>query len=34
LNEHSKTTLLLVTHEIDLASRCQRTLHMEAGRVL
>jgi putative ABC transport system ATP-binding protein len=34
LNEHSNTTLLLVTHEIDLASRCRRTLHMEAGRVL
>jgi putative ABC transport system ATP-binding protein len=34
LNEHSKTTLVLVTHEIDLASRCQRTLHMEAGKVL
>ncbi len=34
LNAHSKTTLVLVTHEIDLASRCQRTLHMEAGRVV
>src|SRR6202050_4180885 len=34
LNEHSKTTLVLVTHEIDLASRCQRPLHMEAGRLL
>ena len=34
LNEHSETTLVLVTHEIDLASRCQRTLHMESGRVL
>jgi putative ABC transport system ATP-binding protein len=34
LNEHSGTTLVLVTHEQDLASRCQRTLHMEAGRVV
>jgi putative ABC transport system ATP-binding protein len=34
LNEHSGTTLVLVTHERDLASRCRRTLHMEAGRVV
>src|SRR6202142_1579871 len=34
LNEHSGTTLVLVTHERDLASRCWRTLHMEAGRVV
>ena len=34
LNAHSHTTLVLVTHERGLASRCQRTLQMEAGRVL
>jgi putative ABC transport system ATP-binding protein len=34
LNSHSQTTLVLVTHERDLASRCQRTLQMEAGRLL
>jgi putative ABC transport system ATP-binding protein len=34
LNAHSRTTLVLVTHERDLASRCQRTLQMEAGRLL
>lgn len=26
-------TLLLVTHDPDLASRCDRTLHMKAGRL-
>ena len=34
LNEHSQTTLVLVTHERSLASRCRRTLQMEAGRLL
>ncbi|HTU63583.1 MAG TPA: ABC transporter ATP-binding protein [Polyangiales bacterium] len=34
LNEHSHTTLVLVTHEQGLASRCARTLRMDAGRVL
>jgi putative ABC transport system ATP-binding protein len=34
LNAHSQTTLVLVTHERELASRCQRTLQMEAGRLL
>ncbi len=34
LNEHSHTTLVLVTHEQALASRCARTLRMDAGRVL
>ena len=32
LNAESGTTLVLVTHDIALASRCQRVLHMEAGR--
>jgi len=34
LNSHSRTTLVLVTHEQDLAARCQRTLRMEAGRLI
>jgi len=34
LNEHLHTTLVLVTHEQTLASRCSRTLRMDAGRVL
>jgi putative ABC transport system ATP-binding protein len=34
LNERSETTLVLVTHERGLAGRCQRVLHMEAGRVV
>lgn len=31
LNRESHTTLVLVTHDQDLASRCQRQLHMQAG---
>lgn len=34
LNTHSHTTLVLVTHERELAQRCERVLHMEAGRLL
>ena len=34
LNRDARTTLVLVTHERALASRCARVLHMEAGRVL
>ncbi len=34
LNEHSLTTLVLVTHERGIAARCGRILHMEAGRVV
>jgi putative ABC transport system ATP-binding protein len=34
LNAQSHTTLVLVTHESKLAARCQRTLHMEAGRLV
>ncbi|MGH8150387.1 MAG: ABC transporter ATP-binding protein [Steroidobacteraceae bacterium] len=34
LNQQSQTTLVLVTHERGLASRCGRTLRMEAGRVV
>jgi len=34
LNAHSHTTLVLVTHDRELASRCERIIEMEAGRVL
>jgi len=34
LNEHSHTTLVLVTHDRTLASRCARIITMEAGRVV
>jgi putative ABC transport system ATP-binding protein len=34
LNEHSLTTLVLVTHERSIAARCERVLHMDAGRVV
>ncbi len=33
LNAQARTTLVLVTHDRDLASRCERILHMEAGEV-
>jgi len=33
LNSESGTTLLLVTHDLELASRCDRVLYMEAGRI-
>ena len=34
LNAQAHTTLVLVTHDEHLAGRCNRVLHMEAGRVL
>jgi len=34
LNASRHTTLVLVTHEVRLAARCGRALHMEAGRVI
>jgi len=34
LVERYATTLLLVTHEIDLAERCGRVLHIGDGRIL
>ncbi len=33
LNASARTTLLLVTHDDALAARCQRRLHLVAGRV-
>ncbi len=34
MNAGSRTTLVLVTHDQDLAERCRRVVHMEAGRLL
>ncbi len=33
MNAHSRTTLVLVTHDSDLAARCERIVHMEAGEL-
>ncbi|MDA9689509.1 ABC transporter ATP-binding protein [Betaproteobacteria bacterium] len=33
LNETNKTTLVIVTHDKDLASRCDSTLKLRAGRM-
>ncbi|HWF99972.1 MAG TPA: ATP-binding cassette domain-containing protein [Steroidobacteraceae bacterium] len=33
MNAHSRTTLVLVTHDAELASRCERIVHMEAGEL-
>jgi putative ABC transport system ATP-binding protein len=33
LNKGSNTTLVLVTHDNELAERCQRQLHMHAGEL-
>ncbi len=34
LNRESGTTLMLVTHDVGLASRCQRRLSLSAGRLI
>ncbi len=34
LNSAAGTALVLVTHDLDLAARCQRTLRLKGGRVL
>ena len=34
LNREAGTTLVLVTHDEGIASRCDRQLHIEAGRVV
>jgi len=33
LNREAGTTLVLVTHDTELAARCDQQLHIEAGRV-
>jgi len=33
MNREAGTTLLLVTHDADIAARCDRQLHIEAGRL-
>lgn len=33
LNEQNHTTLVLVTHDLKLADRCQRKVHLEAGEL-
>lgn len=34
LNREAGTTLVLVTHDPAIAARCQRQLHIDAGRLL
>lgn len=34
LNQHSSTTLILVTHDLSLAQRCDRILVLDAGRLV
>jgi putative ABC transport system ATP-binding protein len=34
LNREAGTTLMLVTHDVQLAARCQRRLTMAAGRLV
>jgi putative ABC transport system ATP-binding protein len=34
MNEEAGTTLVLVTHDLQLAERCDRILHMDAGRIV
>ena len=33
LNNETHTTLVLVTHDLELAARCDRVLHMDTGRI-
>ncbi len=34
LNQEQNTTLVLVTHDVALASRCQRSVQLDAGRLV
>ncbi len=33
LNSAARTTLVLVTHDLDAASQCQRIIEIVAGRI-
>lgn len=33
LNQSQQTTLILVTHDSELAAQCQRQIHLEAGEI-
>ncbi|MBT8048570.1 MAG: ABC transporter ATP-binding protein [Xanthomonadales bacterium] len=33
MNRETRTTLVLVTHDLDLAARCDRVLYMDAGQI-
>jgi putative ABC transport system ATP-binding protein len=33
MNDEANTTLVLVTHDLELAARCDRILYMDAGRI-
>ncbi|MFB9887815.1 ABC transporter ATP-binding protein [Balneatrix alpica] len=33
LNQELGTTLILVTHDVELAARCQRRIYLEAGQI-
>ena len=32
LNEREKTTLILVTHDLQLANKCDRTINLRSGK--
>ena len=34
MNQESGTTLVLVTHDLELAEKCDRVLHMDLGRIV
>jgi putative ABC transport system ATP-binding protein len=34
LNQESRTTLILVTHDLDLAARAHRTVSLADGRIV
>ena len=34
MNRDAGTTLVLVTHDKNIATRCDRQLHLEAGRLV
>ncbi|MDO8705924.1 MAG: ABC transporter ATP-binding protein [Sulfuricaulis sp.] len=34
LNQEQRTTLVLVTHDESLAARCERHIHLDAGRIV